>query len=193
MNFSKRQIEIINASKDIIGKKGIQNLTIKNLAKKMSFSEPALYRHFKNKTDILKTLLLFHEETINKKIIEIKRSNKTAIQKIKLIIDFQFNHLQKDPSVVMIVFSETSFQYNDILFSVVVKAMEQRTKNLIDIIEEGEEAGEIRNDTSAQRIASIILGGMRFTILKWRFNNFKPNLNKEGSELWKTIKKLITK
>ena len=193
MNFSKRQIEIINASKDIIGKKGIQNLTIKNLAKKMSFSEPALYRHFKNKTDILKTLLLFHEETLNKKIIEIKESNKTAMQKIKLIIDFQFNHLQKDPSVVMIVFSETSFQYNDILFSVVVKAMEQRTKNLIDIIEEGEEAGEIRNDTSAQRIASIILGGMRFTILKWRFNNFKPNLNKEGAELWKTIKKLITK
>ena len=55
MNFTERQIEIIDASKDLIGRKGIQNLTIKNLAKKMSFSEPALYRHFKDKTEILKS------------------------------------------------------------------------------------------------------------------------------------------
>ena len=64
MTFTKRQIEIIDASKDLIGEKGVQNLTIKNLAKKMSFSEPALYRHFKDKTQILKGLLLFHREAI---------------------------------------------------------------------------------------------------------------------------------
>ena len=62
MIFTKRQIEIIDASKDLIGEKGVQNLTIKNLAKKMSFTEPALYRHFKDKTQILSGLLLFHRE-----------------------------------------------------------------------------------------------------------------------------------
>ncbi|MBC8265686.1 MAG: TetR family transcriptional regulator [Flavobacteriales bacterium] len=46
MNFTKRQIEIIDASKDLIGEKGVQNLTIKNLANKMSFSEPALLSSF---------------------------------------------------------------------------------------------------------------------------------------------------
>ena len=58
MIFTKRQIEVIDASKDLIGEKGVQNLTIKNLAKKMSFTEPALYRHFKDKTQILTGLLL---------------------------------------------------------------------------------------------------------------------------------------
>ena len=46
MKFTERQIEILNASKDLIGTKGIQNLTIKNLAKKMSFSEPATLSSF---------------------------------------------------------------------------------------------------------------------------------------------------
>ena len=57
MNFTKRQVEIIEASKDLIGTKGLQNLTIKNLAKKMNFSEPALYRHFKDKTDYIRAEL----------------------------------------------------------------------------------------------------------------------------------------
>ena len=69
MNFTTRQVEIIEASKYLIGKKGIQNLTIKNLAKKMSFSEPAIYRHFKDKTEILKALLLFHREIFKSELI----------------------------------------------------------------------------------------------------------------------------
>ncbi|MCB0409114.1 MAG: helix-turn-helix transcriptional regulator, partial [Flavobacteriales bacterium] len=48
MNYSDRQIEIIVAATKLISEKGIQNLTTKNLAAEMSFSEPALYRHFKN-------------------------------------------------------------------------------------------------------------------------------------------------
>ncbi|HJN63434.1 MAG TPA: TetR/AcrR family transcriptional regulator, partial [Flavobacteriales bacterium] len=64
MNFTKRQIEILDVSKDLIGTKGIQNLTIKNIANKMSFSEPAIYRHFKDKTEIIKSVLLFQREII---------------------------------------------------------------------------------------------------------------------------------
>ena len=64
MNFTKRQIEILDASKELIGAKGIQNLTIKNIANKMSFSEPAIYRHFKDKTEIIKSVLLFQRESI---------------------------------------------------------------------------------------------------------------------------------
>jgi len=51
--LTDRQIEIINKSIDIIATKGIQGLTIKNLSKEIGISEPAIYRHFESKTDIL--------------------------------------------------------------------------------------------------------------------------------------------
>ena len=97
MNFTTRQVEIIEASKYLIGKKGIQNLTIKNLAKKMSFSEPALYRHFKDKTEILKALLLYHREIIKSEIIKIMDSEKSSLIKIQEIFKFKFKHIEKNP------------------------------------------------------------------------------------------------
>ena len=106
MNFTTRQVEIIEASKYLIGKKGIQNLTIKNLAKKMSFSEPAIYRHFKDKTEILKALLLFHREIIKSEIIKILDSEKPSLIKIQEIFKFKFKHIEKNPAFVMIIFSE---------------------------------------------------------------------------------------
>ena len=193
MDFTKRQIEIIDASKDLIGKKGLQNLTIKNLAKKMSFSEPALYRHFKDKTSILKALLLFHREILKGEIFKIFESDESSLVKFKKILKFKFAHIEKNPALVMIVFSETSFQYSSVLSSVVSKIMKQRSKKIIQLLKEGQNNNEIRNDVEAEQLATIIMGGIRKTILNWKLEGFKSDLNLEGEKLWITIEKLIKK
>ena len=48
-----RQKEIISVSLDLISEKGIQGLTIKNLAQRIGITEPAIYRHYENKIHIL--------------------------------------------------------------------------------------------------------------------------------------------
>ena len=191
MDFSKRQIEIIEASKDLIGLKGIQNLTIKNLAEKMSFTQPSLYRHFKDKTEILKSVLLFHKDILSKGLITIVNSNQSFLIKIESIIKFQFNHFQKNPAVIMVIFSETSFQYNSILSDEVAKIMKQKNKMLVGIIDEGKKKGEIRADISSEQLAIIIMGSMRLTVLKWKLTDFNSDLTNEGKILWNTIEKLI--
>jgi AcrR family transcriptional regulator len=44
--LSDRQKEIIEVSLALIAENGIQGLTIKNLAKRIGFSESAIYRHY---------------------------------------------------------------------------------------------------------------------------------------------------
>jgi len=193
MNFTERQIEIIHASKDLIGRKGIQNLTIKNLAEKMSFSEPALYRHFKDKTEILKSLLLFHREIIKSGIFKILNSDQSSLEKFQKILEFKFDHIKKNPAIVMVIFSETSFQYSSLLSSIVSKIMKQRSKKIIELLKEGQKNHEIRNDINPEQLATIIMGGIRKTILNWKLEGFKSDLNVEGKKLWITIEKLIKK
>ena len=63
VSFTKRQTEIINVSIDIIAERGIQNLTIKNISKSIGISEPAIYRHFDTKMDILLAILSYFKQT----------------------------------------------------------------------------------------------------------------------------------
>ncbi|KRO68398.1 MAG: hypothetical protein ABR81_05230 [Cryomorphaceae bacterium BACL11 MAG-121128-bin16] len=93
----------------------------------------------------------------------------------------------------MIIFSETSFQYCSILSSIVSKIMKQRSKKIIDLLKEGQKNNEIRNDVEAEQLATIIMGGIRKTILCWKLEGFKSDLNLEGEKLWITIQKLIKK
>ena len=55
--LTDRQKEIIEVSLNLIAGKGIQGLTIKNISKEIGISEPAIYRHYENKIQILIALL----------------------------------------------------------------------------------------------------------------------------------------
>ena len=64
--LSERQEQIIKASIDLIDNNGIQGFTIKNLSKAIGISEPAIYRHFESKFEILATILEIFKRQENK-------------------------------------------------------------------------------------------------------------------------------
>lgn len=193
MDLTNRQIEIIQAATKLIGQGGVQSLTTKTLAKEMDFSEPALYRHFKDKNEILLSVLRFYMGQLKKGILDISEDKISGLDKIKAIIDFQFGHFTKYPAIIMVIFAETSFQYDSVLSNQVSEIMRQKSKSLESIIKSGQEEGVIRKDISPQQLATIVMGSMRITILKWRLSNFKFDLLVEGRTLWATIELLLRK
>ena len=63
MSLTKRQSEIIDAALKLTAEGGIQNLTIKNLGNALGITEPAIYRHFRSKSEIVRTMIGRFDET----------------------------------------------------------------------------------------------------------------------------------
>ncbi|HHH55251.1 MAG TPA: TetR/AcrR family transcriptional regulator [Bacteroidetes bacterium] len=191
MKFTPRQTEIINAATELIGISGVQNLTTKSLAAKMGFSEPALYRHFKDKNEIIRSILLYFKGNMGEGLKFILFEEKKGLEKILDIIGYQFKFFVKYPAVIMVIFSETSFQ-DDKSLSLTVKNIVDDKRNLVkEIILSGQKDGSIRNDIEVEQLTNIVMGSMRITVLNWRLHGFNFDLLKEGQKLQKTIEILF--
>ena len=193
MDFTKRQIEIISAATELINEGGIQQLTTKALAEEMNFTEPALYRYFKNKSEILSSVLNFYGQFLKSKMEELLKEDDFGLEKLNKIIQFQFDHFSKHPAIVMVIFAETSFQFEKKLSKEVHQIMVNKKQRVEKIIQHGQQDGSIRKDVTPTQLATIFMGSMRFTILQWRLGNYQSDLRKEGVELWQTIRLLIDK
>jgi AcrR family transcriptional regulator len=191
MDFTPRQIEIIQAATKLIGEKGIQNMTTKHLAEEVGFSEPALYRHFKGKTEILVSVLEYFRKEMKGKLTPLMTNEGTGLEKVRKLVEFQFNLFTQNPAIIMVIFAETSFQYDQILSSTVNKLLNQKKQMMLNIVEGGKVDGSIRKDVDSEQLMSIILGSMRFTVLQWRMSDLQFDLNEKGIELCKAINTLI--
>lgn len=191
MNFTKRQLEIIEKAMKVIGNDGLQELTTKRLAEEMGFSEPALYRHFENKTDILNSVLIHYQSILKEGLFEILNQSSSGLDRIIAIIDHQFSVFSEKPEIIMVIFSESSFQHDSVLQETVVKTMEQKENRITRIIAEGQQDGSIRQGVDARSLANVIMGSMRFVALRWKLSGFRFDVQRESTQLQQTITQLI--
>ena len=186
-----RQKEIINVSLELISEHGIQGLTIKNLSKKIGISEPAIYRHFDNKVEILSALLDFFRQNNECFFVREVKENIPAPEKIKNIMMNHFRVFSENPSLVSVIFAEEIFRNEAALSDKVSSIMEYNSSVIKTILNDGQDAGTIRHDIPAEHLIMIVLGALRLFVKKWQLTGRQFSLTKEGEDLTSTLLKLI--
>ncbi|MDX9946978.1 MAG: TetR/AcrR family transcriptional regulator [Bacteroidales bacterium] len=191
IEMSDRQKQIIVVSLDLISESGIQGLTIKNLAKKIGFSESAIYRHYENKIQILTGILNYFKENTERLFSDELNSESDVVTKINNLFSNQFRIFTASPSLVAVIFSEELFRNEPILVEKVSEIMKGSFNVLTQIIKSGQENGELRTDVEAKHLAVIVMGSLRLFVKQWQMSNYSFNLEKKGDELSNSIKTVL--
>ncbi len=189
--MSDRQKQIIEVSLELIAESGIQGLTIKNLAKRIGFSESAIYRHYENKIQILVAILNYFKENTERLFLSELNSEGDAISKIYHLFLNQFKIFTNSPSLVAVIFSEELFRNESMLVERVSEIMNNSFNVLTQIIKSGQENGELRSDVEAEHLAVVVMGSLRLFVKQWQMSNYSFDLVKKGNELSNTIKTLL--
>lgn len=194
IDYTRRQIEIMEAAMLRIDKFGIQELTIKNLASDLSLSEAALYRHFKSKNEILLKLLTYFILEMDVRLVVIIEDNeKQPTELLKKVFDSQLKTIVQKPAIVSVIFSEGIFQFNKELSEMVSTMLDKMQKIIKALIVRGQNEGVYGKLLGADTITTIIMGSIRMLVLKWKLSGNKSNLVKDGKKLLSGLLKMLEK
>jgi len=189
--LTDRQLEIVQTSIQLIAQKGIQGLTLKNLSKEIGISEPAIYRHYENKIEILISILdYFIEHTMGIFTTEIQKQG-SAIDKIERIFMSHFEVFSSSPALVAVIFSEEIFRNEPVLTQRVKDIMERNSRAINTIIEEGKASGQFEQDVSSKHMTIIIMGSLRLLVKQWQMADFGFDLRNEGAAFFQSLKKIV--
>ncbi|WP_010665224.1 TetR/AcrR family transcriptional regulator [Marinilabilia salmonicolor] len=189
--LSERQEQIISASIGLIDRLGIQGFTIKNLSKEIGISEPAIYRHFVSKVEILATILdgfrqrvsIYHEE---KSAVQLP-----AQERIEQFFKMIFNVFADNPTLISVIFAEEIFRNEPALSQKVMEIQQINEKELSAIISEIALKEELK-DTPVETLVMMFFGPVRLLARKWKMQDCRFDLRKEGDQLIQTIIKMIS-
>ena len=193
-DFTDRQIEIMEAATLRIDLHGIQELTIKNLSSDIGVSEAALYRHFKSKNDIMMGLLTYFTEEMSQRVENIiSNEDRTPLERLRDVFSSQLKAFVQKPAIVSVIFAEGIFNFNKELSATVSGIMEMMHDVIESTIKEGQNDGSISSFVGASTLATIVMGSMRITVLKWKITGHKSDLIKDGTKVLNGIFKMIKK
>jgi AcrR family transcriptional regulator len=173
-DFLKRKEKVIISAIDILDEVGIQGLTTKEIAKREGITEPAIYRQYDSKQDIIMAILdrfsKFDKEIFNT-VIE---QNMSAKDGILFFAKSYASYYQNYPQLVTVLFSFDVFRYDQKLNDKMSQILNLRTEFINGLAQSIKDQHDYK--ISAEDFATLINGSIWTTIYIWKLNGCKGEL-----------------
>ncbi len=183
--LTKRQNEIVDAALELTAQGGIQNLTVKRLAEVLGISEPAIYRHFRNKAEILSALIDRFDTAV------VPDAEQPGVAGIMAFARGRFAQVAATPSLARVMFAEELFMDDPELSSRLLELMHRHKDALARCFDEGRSRGEIRRELTDDVLFRLVFGPVRLLVKQWGATRGAFDLQREGENLLAALQVML--
>lgn len=168
MNTIERKKEVVAATFQLIAQLGMQDLTVKKIAQAVGVSEPAIYRHFGSKAEILSAVVDEMVSARHASFTKTKAMEKDAQAMLSFFFIEQALRFESFPSLTIILFPEDLFKNDQELQERVTGMMDETRAFIRDVLGIGMAQGSLRSDLDPEDVAFMLVGGFRLLVSSWR-------------------------
>ena len=187
-----RKKEIIEAARKLIYKKGSEHVTVNNIAKEVKISEAAIYRHFRNKKEILSFLASHITESLMQDIDLAGQSDLSSPNNICGILRSHLSKIEQKRGVSFQVIAEIISFGDKKLNKQVYDDIQKYLQRFRELLDNGIKSGSIREDIDSEATALLLFVMIQGLVNTWALSNYSFDLTERYDELWNVFRRMLT-
>jgi TetR/AcrR family fatty acid metabolism transcriptional regulator len=161
--------EILSAAEKVFAAKGFFPTTMSDIARRAEFGTGTLYKYFKSKEELYFTLIDAKVEEINRLVKTELSQRNSAVERIKKVLQLQFEFIERNRDFFRIYVSERS-RFEWTVKDDLGKGLHEKMVSYIDILSEvirqGIKKGEFRS-MDPRDLAHALVGIVNSFVFEW--------------------------
>lgn len=179
-----RHEQIAEAALDIVRSDGVKGLSVAAVAQKVGIVPSAVYRHFKNKSEIVNSVLKLIRACLNQNYHDVIQRNLEPVEKLNIVLKRHVELIAGNNAIPRIIFSEEVIggmpEKQQQLYGIIQDVI----NNVASIVEEGQKKGSIRKDIPAENIAVSFLVMIQPAAIIWNLSDGEFDLVNHSKNAW---------
>ncbi|MFX4261546.1 TetR/AcrR family transcriptional regulator [Pelotomaculum propionicicum] len=166
---------IMKAALEIFDNKNFKDVTISEIAERAGVAVGTVYEYFNNKEDLYFSIPQKTSEHFNEQLRLQLDGLYSSAEKIRKFIWFYLYYFENNPVYTELLLMELRVNKN--FFNTEhYRGLSDGTTEILILIKEGQQQGEIRNDISPYLIRHMILGVLEHITTNWLLKGKKGDL-----------------
>ncbi|MDO8751653.1 MAG: TetR/AcrR family transcriptional regulator [Dehalococcoidia bacterium] len=179
-----RRRELIDEARKIVASRGMEGLTIKNIARAVGISEGAIYRHFRGKNEILVGLVDEVGEVIEELVRKAEEDAQSPLEKLEALLKEHLSSAERRHGVSFLVIAEVLRNGNPHLRHRMQGVINSYLAKVEEILEDGVRHGQINPECNINAAAIVFFGLIQGAVILWRFASPELPLAERYQVLW---------
>ena len=172
----KRKEKVIIAAIDLFDEAGINGLTTKEIANRQNITEPAIYKQFRSKKEIVMAILERYsafDEVIKNTIFDNAMGGKVGIE---YLVRAYTEYYQNYPQITTAMFSFDMFRYDEELDQKMNDIVNKRRDVIFALVSEGKEKNEFSRVVDVEAMTDALFGVIWSITFMWKMEGCKFDL-----------------
>jgi AcrR family transcriptional regulator len=182
----ERRRQIVSAARKITAARGMQVLTIREIAKEVGISEGDVYRHFPSKKDIIILLIEDIERTLLETVERAAAEKSGALESLGNVLKAHLSYVEQRRGISLIVISETVRLADRNLRRRMFEVINRYLNAIEELLARGVKSGQIRQDIDPATAALTFFALVHATVTLWALSNSSYSLAKKNKLLWES-------
>lgn len=183
----KRRESIIASTIETLNAVGLQNLSTKLIAKREGVSEGTLFRHFKNKAELMLAVIDQFSQYDDAIIETCTKKNLSPLETTKYFFNVYAEYYENYPEITVVIQSYDSLMCDAELSEKVTNIINKRSDFIYQTLKEGQNSGMIQSEIDARLIEDMLTGGTKEICLRWRMSKFDFSIKEKTMEMVNAI------
>jgi AcrR family transcriptional regulator len=153
-----RQEQIKKAVLEIIAEEGLHNISTRNLAKRIGFTEGAIFRHFKTKRDIIKGIM---DDVANDLIGSLRSIVISPVKTEEKLFNYlcrNVKYLKENRGITILLFSEATHLGDKELKEKLNRILSEQKQFVIKMVKDGITEGIWDKKVNPEDVAMLYMG-----------------------------------
>ncbi len=186
-----RREQIAEAALHIVRADGIRGLSVATVAQRVGIAPSAVYRHFKNKSEIVSVVLELIQTRLKAHFQETVALEIDPVDKLQMLLDRHIELIGSNNAIPRLIFSEEVLggmpDKQQQLYGIIRDVI----ANVASIVIEGQQKGRIRRDLPAENIAVSFLGMIQPAAIIWNLSDGEFDLTAHSKNAWRLFSDAI--
>ena len=192
LDTQSRQRQIVQAVLDIVADRGVADVTIAGVARRVGLVPSAVYRHFRSKDQLLDAVLEFLRSQLLGNIEIASTQGADARDRLHRLLMLHVRLIRENAALPRLVLSEHAFSGRRDRRHRLHAIVRDYLRAIADILRGGQARGEIDAATDADTLAVMFLGLVQPAAILWQLSDGGFDVTRHARRAWQVFEQAIS-
>lgn len=186
-----RQDQITQAALNLIASHGFRELSMVKIARKVGIVPSAIYRHFKNKEEVLDAAFDQVQGRLYDNVGIVCNETSEPLDRLKRLLIYHVKLIRESQGILRIVLSEDIYNGHSERRIKVYNIIKGYLDKIDKIVSQGQQEGKIRQDIDAATISLMFLSIIQQAAILWHISNGKFDVTRHAEKAWRIFNEYL--
>ena len=183
LSSDARRSQIVQSTLALLADTPVERISTRQVARALGISQPALFRHFRSRDEILEAVVAHTRDDLERLAAEILGRKDAPLASLEALMRGLADYVARNPGMPRLLFHDVGSGECAAFHRQLEELVSAQHSLATELVRRAQRSEEVRCDVDPERAAQLLIASLQGLLLQWQLSGRRAPLDREANAM----------